>query len=148
MAIYCSQYLATRPFSQEFEANTIEESALTGYYGLLDYAVAYLEHHAEAVLSSHSEPGVRLKKNVIKSVDGLLGTFSSYETHEESNPAIEVATFQQRMTEWLSSGGYSSSGILHKATTIRNVIEAIDPSGLGDHERAAFLGLNGLEIFK
>ncbi|KAH7165444.1 hypothetical protein EDB81DRAFT_253192 [Dactylonectria macrodidyma] len=147
MAMYCSQYLTTRPFSQGLGASTIEETALTGYYGILDYAVEYLQHHTEAILFNDSEPGAQFQKNVTKSVEHLLETFSSYEPDEGRDLATKKRALLQRMTECLGSGSDSSS-ILYRVTTIRKMIEAIDPSGLDDHERAAFLDLNGLERFK
>lgn len=136
MAIYCSQYLASYPFAERLCADDIEESAVTGYYGLLDYALASFQHHTDFILTVNSGSNIDLRQNVIQSVGRLLYLSNLTAT----NAAMRIA-------EWLSSRGDPSS-IQMRTAAIRKVIEVIDYSALNDGTRRAFLDLNGLERFK
>ncbi|KAL6400884.1 hypothetical protein AUP68_16602 [Ilyonectria robusta] len=146
MAIYCSQYLSSHPFAEGLCAVDIEESALTGYYGLLDYALAFFQHHADFILTVNSGSNIALRQNVIQSMHHLL-PYSLYEPDEESNLTATHVAVQLRIAKWLSFSGDSSS-IQMRIAAIRKVIEAIDYSALNDGTQRAFLDLNGLERFK
>lgn len=119
---------------------------MSGYYGLLDYALAFFQHHTDFILTFNSDSNIDLRQKVIQSVDRLLPC-SSFEPDEESNFTATNVAIQLRLAEWLGFRGGSSS-IEMRTAAIRKVIEAIDHSTLNDGTRRAFLDLNGLERFK
>ena len=64
MAIFCAQYLSSRPFSRELDETDMKQYVLSGYYGFLDYAATNWWKHTKRITND-------LDKELIRSLDGL-----------------------------------------------------------------------------
>jgi len=58
MALFCTQYLASSPFSLGEGDASVEAHCLTGYYGLLDYAVANWWKHVKRLTRDIDQPTI------------------------------------------------------------------------------------------
>ncbi|KAH0537126.1 hypothetical protein FGG08_006059 [Glutinoglossum americanum] len=154
MAIFCSRYLTSYPFSDGLEANSIRDLALSGYYGFHDYAVVFWHYHVGRVLAGESNLTAGLRMDVLKSVIRLLGI---YTTTPPTDPETQSPTSQPSPTEqdvrtlietWRSNGGGAFAISERRTSAVRQVIESINPAQLDDKEKAGLLGLIGLPRFK
>ena len=148
MAIFCSRYLTSHPFAIGLRADAIQELALTGYYGFLDYASAFWQDHVEFVITSDSGLDADLKADVLRSAKHLLEVcFSSDPEDDTSRHTLTECTILSDIKEWRSTSS-EAFGILERTAAIRKVTEAIDHATLADRALATFLELNGIVRFK
>ncbi|KAK4163147.1 hypothetical protein QBC43DRAFT_379444 [Cladorrhinum sp. PSN259] len=149
MALFCTQYLASNPFRVK-ELDSIEGSALAGYYGLLDYAVTSWKEHVRFVTSSDNTLDEETRNNVRQSARKLLET----QTRETKSPDHAHETTLERSVADCSVSSLdqfllksNDRGFLREQITlIRGVIETMDQTTLPG--KNAFFDLNGYGRFK
>ena len=64
MAIFCVQYLGSRPFSRDLNETDMKQYVLSGHYGFLDYAATNWWKHTKRIIND-------LDKELIRSLAGL-----------------------------------------------------------------------------
>ncbi|KAF4977612.1 hypothetical protein FZEAL_5896 [Fusarium zealandicum] len=154
MALFCSRYLTSQPFHKGLRAEPIQEFALSGYYGFLDYAVATWLHHLSFVLdgSSNLAAGeifdlLSSATNTLQTYDipeGSVSTLSSSTQKASTEPTIQKV--QVMLREWRQNG--KRCHLEKRISIIRDAMESIDVSALNERARTIFLGLNGPSSFK
>ncbi|EEU36073.1 uncharacterized protein NECHADRAFT_102084 [Fusarium vanettenii 77-13-4] len=145
MALFCSQYLASQPFQDGPRAETIQEFAKTGYYGLLDYAVTSWTHHLALVSKDSSSLQADTLSNL---TSRITCTLESYEIPYRGSSGDEVTlqSIEEMLKAFLVNG--RKCPFESRISTIRNAIESIHLSDLADDARSIFLRLNGASCFK
>ncbi|KAK7429027.1 hypothetical protein QQZ08_004434 [Neonectria magnoliae] len=123
MAIFCARYLSSSPFDKEQFADTIEKFALTGYYGLLDYASAFWQLHVNFVLTCKSSLDVALQDEVVQSVARLLEGWGTDKQTRKPLVVLDIAFIESRMAEWLRDESDFTGPFKH-IINIRRVVEA------------------------
>ncbi|KAK4064835.1 uncharacterized protein Triagg1_8834 [Trichoderma aggressivum f. europaeum] len=147
-AIFCSQYITSHPFTSELNALAIQELAVTGFYGFLDYAVAFWHHHFERVINGESGTNSDLEAEALQSSKRVLDIWGSSQPQDQQdgNLISEQPVQSDIERQYQAAGGIHD---IHKRIiSIRKAIEAIDLSSLPDSHRISFLELNGLAKFK
>ncbi|PNP57543.1 hypothetical protein THARTR1_02541 [Trichoderma harzianum] len=147
-AIFCSQYLTSLPFTSELNALAIQELAVTGFYGFLDYAVAFWHHHFEEAINSESGGNSDLKAEALQSSKRVLDIWGSSRPQDRQigNLILEQPAESDIKQQYQAAGGIH--GIHQRIISIRKIIEAIDLSSLPESHRTSFLELDGTVKFK
>jgi ankyrin repeat protein len=154
MAIFCSRYLTSYPFSDGLEASSVRDSALSGYYGFHDYAVAFWHHHIGSIVADESDLTADLRMDVHRSAIQLLENYATTpltDSEAQSSTSLPVPTGQDvraLMETWRSNSSEAFPAFERRTSTIRRVIESINPIQLDDRAKAALLELVGLPRFK
>ncbi|KAF2684142.1 hypothetical protein K458DRAFT_279973, partial [Lentithecium fluviatile CBS 122367] len=149
MAIFCSQYLTSGPFKRDLRERIIQDFALSGYYGLQDYAVAFWLHHVDSVLNLAANSTAELSQDVVRSVVCLL---DDYEVRQQTGstsghqPDPAAQKIREILEEWRNNG--QNDSIEERTSSIRKVVELIDSAELDDERRKLFLYFNGIPRFK
>ncbi|KAK7424247.1 hypothetical protein QQX98_000515 [Neonectria punicea] len=146
MAIFCTRYLSSSPFDKEQFADTIEKFALTGYYGLLDYASAFWQHHVNSVVTCKAFLDAALQDDVAQSVARLLEGWGTDKPDAQAPHGLDITFIESRMAEWLRAESDFTGPFKH-IINIRRLVEDIDHDSLNEDTRKA-LALNGLARFK
>ncbi|KAK8876959.1 hypothetical protein PGQ11_001905 [Apiospora arundinis] len=143
MAIFSSVYLASLPFKTE-STTKIEEHALSGYYGLLDYSVSSWQEHLEFSIEHEQNISMSSLQSLQKAFVTILKHLDFYDIPEDVGddlgslkPFINASSLKHGMhrLEFLS-------------TAIRRVVEGIDLTVLNDRARNTFLFFNGEQRYK
>ncbi|KAI1125678.1 hypothetical protein F5Y10DRAFT_294447 [Nemania abortiva] len=144
MAIWSSAYLASSPFGKELDDRSIRQNALSGYYGLEDYAVSSVQSHVDLSLKRlndlHSATTQRLRHMLymlIKRLDinmSLEIEVGDLESMRASLDYDEYETLSRRLEQM--------------STVIRRVTEDINPTVLDAKTRDVFYSLNGYPQYK
>jgi len=154
-AIFYSKYLTSKPFTPGFPSDTIRDLALAGYYGLHDYAAVYWHHHVKAVLDSEEEISAKSRKEVVQSTGHLFAALCRHLPQQylsllpDGNTPRDLTDMTMlSMIEEYNRTDPKASRLAEATLLIRQAIEAIDASALGDTKRKAFEQLNGVLRFK
>src|SRR6478735_2692989 len=75
MALFLSRYLTSPPFTPVITADDVVAAAITGYYGLQDYATVFWYHHVRFLLDPASAGETRLGDNLAASIAAFLDRF-------------------------------------------------------------------------
>ncbi|KAK3995723.1 hypothetical protein QBC44DRAFT_356077 [Cladorrhinum sp. PSN332] len=146
LAIFCTQYLASTPFSTHHTAERIEGSALAGYYGLLDYAATQWKEHVKMATASSTALGEELRSTVRKSAEKLLQIQAvdsrphdqtADATTPEPEPVLNLVEFIAEDRECVI--------LSQQICLIRETIEMIEHTQL---KNDVFSELNGHGLFK
>ncbi|KAI8652052.1 hypothetical protein NCS56_01422000 [Fusarium sp. Ph1] len=140
MALFCSQYLASGPFQNGLRAETIEEFAKTGYYGLLDYAMMSWICHLSFISKHPSSLDV---EKLLKVVSCAKRAFESYKIPKGE---LEIEDIDDIIKAWPSID--RKSPFESRIWIIRYAVESISVSELDSNSRSVLLVLNGVLCFK
>ncbi|KAI0376817.1 hypothetical protein F5Y04DRAFT_292375, partial [Hypomontagnella monticulosa] len=146
MAIYFSRYLISLPFSNSIDKVAMKTIALTGYYGLLDYALACWQHHIKLILSCESRFDINLRNEAIQSTKSFFETYgSSFESSINSQPTTgDLLSAVNQWCDTTSANRLSSERVV----AIREILEDIDLTEDDEGSRKTFAELNGVSRFK
>ncbi|RSL93102.1 hypothetical protein CEP52_013447 [Fusarium oligoseptatum] len=88
MALFCAEYLLSRPLAPGISTLEIQQHATKGYYGFQDYAVAFWWQHAQQVLAT---PGVETEMNqsVLQAVHRAIIDIGELEQGDGPNDSQE-----------------------------------------------------------
>lgn len=144
MALFCSEYLASQPFQDVPQTQTIRESAVTGYYGFLEYAIQSWTHHLEFIAK---DPSSLQACTVSKLASSTARIFGSYDFKDQST-RDDLTT--QSPDEILSVllRNCKNNPFESRISTIRSITESIHASELDDNADSIFLRLSGALCFK
>ncbi|KAH8693390.1 hypothetical protein GQ44DRAFT_595961, partial [Phaeosphaeriaceae sp. PMI808] len=149
-AIFCSRYLASGPFKHDLRERSIQYFALSGYYGFQDYAVASWHFHIDSILNLEANSTEELSDDIVRSVICL---FREYEVTQQTGsitlgpqPDLAAQQIREILQAWRSNGQKDS--FEERTTSIRRVVELIDPAELDDARQRVFLYFNGVPRFK
>jgi hypothetical protein len=144
MAILSSAYLASSPFQKSVDNDKIIEFALSGYYGLQDYAVSSLQDHISRCLEQRAQLPSQTTQdllNVLRAISKRLDldfradtSFEDFANMKNSLESNGLEHLTQRL-EQLSSA-------------VRRTTETIQPTVLDVRTRGIFLSLNGPPQYK
>ncbi|GAW14444.1 hypothetical protein ANO14919_038470 [Xylariales sp. No.14919] len=145
MAIWLSAYLASPPFSTEAHATEIHQIALSGYYGLEDYAVSSIQTHIirslEQMANLSSATAYRLQQVLSNLTKHLCLAVDSQK--ELDYPENMRAYFKGNNHE-----GLTCRSLEQISSLIRDVAEDIKPEELGCRTKDIFLSLNGIPQYR
>lgn len=120
MAMFCAQYLSSKPFSPELDELEIREYVCSGYYGFLDYAMANWWKHAKRMAGDcNTSPNLR----AFQSISEFLKSLEGSSTAIDGDPTTEdTKTLQQRITDLPNEdrgleGTFSLEGVIHRVRT-------------------------------
>ena len=148
MALFCSRYLTSHPFVTSVNSDVVRESALSGYYSLLDYAAVNWPCHAGCVFSSTSVADRDLRDEILCSVKLLIDSYQAVESQTDENCDSSLEETIRTAIERWKSGVRETSGFVAQISYIRSTIEAVDHVSLDDNRLSTFLALNGEIRFK
>ena len=135
MAMFCAQYLSSKPFSPELKKENISEYVRSGYYGFLDYASANWWKHAKRMdRGRDTSQNVQALQSIFMFLESLGG--SSTVTERGSSPE-DIEALQQRITDLPDEdrdveGTFSLEGVIRRVRTVIESMAASDPKSLGD----------------
>lgn len=128
MALFCTQYLSSAPFSSGVAKSDIQTHCLTGYYGFLDYAAANWWKHVK-----------RLKVPLDPATTDVVSKLSNSLTPQMRDCAInnDMAVFRSQM-EQLQHDAREWENVFpieHRIKSIRACIETLfsDPETDTEH---------------
>ncbi|KAK0726533.1 hypothetical protein B0T21DRAFT_293535 [Apiosordaria backusii] len=147
LALFCTQYLASAPFNiQDQKTDDILASALTGYYGLLDYAAAYWKEHVQQATLSENDVDDDTKQRLVCFSKCLLASQAGHSRTDETDSVdLEVIMDSPQHDEPCQPNNEIPQD---PVAVVRQVIEVIDHTTLTDRARQALLELNGIGRFK
>ncbi|KAI0444886.1 WD40 repeat-like protein [Xylaria telfairii] len=145
LAIFCSRYLTSRPFTYGIDKDDIVTYAVEGYYALQDYAVQYwFDHFRECMeLIAKSDPKLYQEAmSVAKVFLVSYGLPSKVRKLPDVEGHDEVATTLADLPrDGCERNAYFN--IEHRTTCIRNAIESLDWLALHPKAQKAFTNLLG-----
>ncbi|KAK8004951.1 WD40 repeat-like protein, partial [Apiospora arundinis] len=143
MAIFASAYLASLPFRTE-PVTKIEEHALSGYYGLLDYSVSSWQKHIEFSIAHRQDLPVSSLRSLQQAFLATLKQLDFQEVNED--PGDDLGPMKRFVDA--RSIKYTIQRLEFLSTAIRKVVEDIDLAALDDRARNTFLSFNGEQRYK
>ncbi|KAM0806795.1 putative NACHT domain-containing protein [Seiridium cardinale] len=146
MAIYSMRYLASFPLGSDQSREVIINTAVSGYYGLLDYTVSSWQHHIDKALSEKEHLSLTDAVNL----QDALKTF--LEIHKIDTPDQNAAVLDESADTMSKLTNEKHRDYIQdlesRCSSIRKIIETIQPKLLGTAEQKSFLALNGKPRFK
>lgn len=97
MALFCAQYISSAPFNPDKSDADVRKHCVTGYYGFLDYAVAYWWKHFTRL-------GVSLDQGTMTSLYNLLNTLKGSSKEDGQAPASDISTAWSRIQQLRDDG--------------------------------------------
>ncbi|RSL61425.1 hypothetical protein CEP54_006268 [Fusarium duplospermum] len=88
MALFCAEYLLSRPLVPGISRLEIQQHAIKGYYGFQDYAVAFWWQHAQQVLAAPALE-TELNQSVLQAVHRAMIDIGELEQGEDPNKCPE-----------------------------------------------------------
>lgn len=167
ISLFCLQYLAAPAFNLNQGQNSVKSTALTGFYGLQDYAFAHWDTHL-ARIATQRDSDVEIDDSVLTqrlsttwnrfseryaSVDGedvrdTPGRHIPAENSPNESTAV-LETDQQIPTKPSWWQAVSRSRQLEETITfVRRTMYSMDQATLTDKERQTYVSLNGPKQFK
>lgn len=145
MALFSMRYLASSPLQMDRDTQAILHDAISGYYGLLDYAIISWQRHVEVVFEKQNHTSTNLIIDLRTSLESVLETYSSNvdqcSASAEHPAANDSAISKERYRAY-------TERLEERCSSVRKVIETIKPQSLRIPERKGFLALNGSLTFK
>ncbi|KAK4183033.1 hypothetical protein QBC35DRAFT_526351 [Podospora australis] len=144
-AVFCTQYLASPPFHAEYTTDKILASALSGYYGLLDYAVTSWQGHVRYVTESNTDLDQGMRSKILESTKYFVATHSRKPTPVNTDDEdSKIPTGGIVLSSDESPGSSVDEALQDRVALIRQVIEHIEPGDL----TVSFTELNGTGRYK
>ncbi|KAK6077633.1 zinc finger protein [Seiridium cupressi] len=146
MAIYSMRYLASFPLGNDQSREAIINTAVSGYYGLLDYTVSSWQHHND---KAHSEQDHLSLTDAVNLRDAQK-TF--LEIHKIDTPDQNAAVLDKSVDTMPKLTNEKHRDCIQdlesRCSSVTKIIETIQPKLLGTAEQKSFLALNGKPRFK
>lgn len=127
MALFCGEYMISRPLTPGLPKLEIQDYASQGYYGFHDYAVAFWWKHVQQVLAA-SELDTELARKVLQTAYRYVtdtGEIEQIEAFDDSSQEIQclkknLEGIPQNLRDWDSMRIYEM-----RAVAIRDAIEVL-----------------------
>jgi len=127
MALFCAEYMISRPLTSGIPKLEVEESVSKGYYGFHDYAVAFWWKHIQQVLAA-SELDSELARKVLRTASRYVtdtGEIEQIEAFDDSSTEIQslrrqLEAIPQNLRDWDSMRIYEM-----RVVAIRDVVEVL-----------------------
>ncbi|KLP18132.1 Uncharacterized protein LW94_12089 [Fusarium fujikuroi] len=127
MALFCTEYMISRPLASGLPKLEIQGYASKGYYGFHDYAVAFWWKHIQQVLAA-SELDTELARKVLQTADRYVtdtGEIEETEAVDDSSQGIQslkkkLEGIPQNLRDWDSMRIYEM-----RAVAVRDAIELL-----------------------
>ncbi|RKK19466.1 hypothetical protein BFJ66_g11558 [Fusarium oxysporum f. sp. cepae] len=127
MALFCAEYMISRPLTSGLPKLEIQDYASKGYYGFHDYAVAFWWKHIQQVLAA-SELDTELARKVLRTADRYVtdtGEIEQIEAFDDSSKEIQslkrkLEGIPQNLRDWDSMRIYEM-----RAVAVRDAIEVL-----------------------
>ncbi|KAM0431361.1 hypothetical protein ACHAPT_005337 [Fusarium lateritium] len=145
MALFCAQYLASKPFQDGLQAETIKGFAMTGYYGFLDYAVEKWIQHLSFISENSASIHVDTLTKLVSAVAHTSGAYG-VPKHDSSQGELIRQNIDDILKVW--PGNDTKSPLEGRALAIRQDMESICVSDLEDNASSILVGFNGTPCFK
>ncbi|RSL96842.1 hypothetical protein CDV31_013308 [Fusarium ambrosium] len=104
MALFCAEYLLSRPLAPGISKLEIQQHATKGYYGFQDYAVAFWWQHAQQALAA-PELETELNQSVLQTVHRTIIDIGELEQDDGPQESIQSLKSQlervpQNLRDW------------------------------------------------
>ncbi|KAK6077770.1 zinc finger protein [Seiridium cupressi] len=146
MAIYSMRYLASFPLGNDQSREAIINTAVSGYYGLLDYTVSSWQHHIDKARSEQDHLSLTDAVNLRDAQKTFL------EIHKIDTPDQNAAVLDESVDTMPKLTNEKHRDYIQdlesRCSSVRKIIETIQPKLLGTAEQKSFLALNGKPRFK
>ncbi|CVK91852.1 uncharacterized protein FPRN_09654 [Fusarium proliferatum] len=127
MALFCTEYMISRPLASGLPKLEIQDYASKGYYGFHDYAVAFWWKHIQQVLTA-SELDTELARKVLQTAHRYVtytGEIEETEAFDDSSQEIQspkkkLEGIPQNLRDWDSMRIYEM-----RAVAVRDAIEGL-----------------------
>ncbi|CAG7555173.1 unnamed protein product [Fusarium equiseti] len=127
MALFCTEYMISRPLTSGLPKLEIQDYASRGYYGLHDYAAAFWWKHIQQVLAA-SEVDTELAQKVLQTATHYVtdtGEIEQIEDFDDSSKEIQslkrkLEGIPQNLRDWKSLRIYEM-----RAVAVRDAIEVL-----------------------
>ncbi|RGP60195.1 zinc finger protein [Fusarium sporotrichioides] len=127
MALFCAEYMISRPLACGILTLEVQEYAMKGYYGFLDYAAAFWWKHVQQVLAA-SELDNELTLRILRAAHSYVidtGELEEVEALDDSSGAIrslksKLERIPQGLRDWNSITIYEM-----RVLSIRTAIEGL-----------------------
>ncbi|KAI0402033.1 hypothetical protein F4802DRAFT_600410 [Xylaria palmicola] len=145
MAIWSSAYLASLPFSTETHGTDIRQIALSGYFGLEDYAVSSIQTHIIRSL----EQMANLSSATAHHLQHVLSNLTKHlRLAVDSQIKLDYPENMRAYFKGNNHEGLTCRRLEHISTLIRDVTEDIKPEELDRRTKDIFLSLNGITQYR
>ncbi|CAJ0546596.1 Ff.00g012230.m01.CDS01 [Fusarium sp. VM40] len=127
MALFCTEYMISRPLTPGLPKLEIQEYASKGYYGFHDYAAAFWWKHIQQVLAA-SELDTELARKVLQAADRYvtdIGEIDQIKALDDSSKEIQslkkkLGGIPQNLRDWDSMRIYEM-----RAVAVRDAMEVL-----------------------
>ncbi|KAJ4116175.1 hypothetical protein NW768_011148 [Fusarium equiseti] len=127
MALFCAEYMISRPLTSGLPKSEVQDYASKGYYGFHDYAVAFWWKHVQQVLAA-SELDNELARKVLQTADRYvtdIGEVEQIEAFDDSPQEIQylkkrLEGIPQDLRDWDSMRIYEM-----RAVAVRDAVEVL-----------------------
>lgn len=127
MALFCAEYMISRPLTPGLPKLEIQEYASKGYYGFHDYAAAFWWKHIQQVLAA-SELDTELARKVLQAADRYvtdIGEIDQIKALDDSSKEIQslkrkLGGIPQNLRDWDSMRIYEM-----RAVAVRDAMEVL-----------------------
>lgn len=145
MAIWSSAYLASLPFSTEAHSTEIRQIALSGYYGLEDYAVSSIQTHI--IRSLEQMPN--LSSATAHRLQHVLSNLTKH-LHLAVDSQKDL-DYPENIRDYFKGNNYEGltcRRLEQVSSLVRDVTEDIKPEELDHRTKDIFLSLNGITQYR
>ncbi|RWA12622.1 hypothetical protein EKO27_g2507 [Xylaria grammica] len=145
MAVWSSAYLASLPFSTETRGTEIRQIALSGYYGLEDYAVSSIQTHIIRGL----EQMANLSSATAHRLQHVLSNLTKHPCLAvDSQKELDYPENMRAYFKGNNHEGLTCRRLEQVSSLIRDVTEEIKPEELDRRTKDIFLSLNGVPQYR
>lgn len=126
MALFCARYITSFPFTLGLGRNEIENHALTGYYGFLDYASAFWAKHVYEAVHKATNIDVDIYDKILHAAARVMDEYGNQNDAytSESTPSNIVKRHIEEIADDVR-GWENSFPIEFRAHAIRNILETL-----------------------
>lgn len=152
MALFLSRYLTSPPFTPIITADDVVAAAITGYYGLQDYATVFWYHHVRFLLDPAFAGETRLGDNLATALATFLDRFQvSSRDEDETFLCSGIATtpnWARKVVERAHQGATNTGGLEKHTDFVRTVMQRMNLDNLDSKARANYASLQGVPRFR
>ncbi|UZP36584.1 hypothetical protein NXS19_004400 [Fusarium pseudograminearum] len=96
MALFCTEYMLSRPLTPGLSKQEIHNYANKGYYGFHDYAAAFWWNHMQQVLDSSDLDNELARRTLQRSHDYLISTGELEQTENFKDPSVDIQFLKRK----------------------------------------------------
>ncbi|KAF0645692.1 hypothetical protein FPSE5266_00755 [Fusarium pseudograminearum] len=96
MALFCTEYMLSRPLIPGLSKQECQNYANKGYYGFHDYAAAFWWNHMQQVLDSSDLDNELARRTLQRSHDYLISTGELEQTENFEDPSVGIQSLKRK----------------------------------------------------